>query len=228
MTPSARRAGTAPVTAAAQRMGARLPGAAERARREGRARVRRTRLVVAAAVIVIGGAVGAELALGGSHAPSRAKAPRVTHPSRPITAAGHGLSTTTVLTGDLLPSSPTAFSAHYVAPATTYAVVVTASATCWVMATDPSSGHVVWAGTVAPGASHSLSVSGSLAVQLGAPTDASVTMDGRRVELPTGFRSPFTLDLRRGLLARKWWRQPARPTASRRNDTTNASSRQAS
>jgi hypothetical protein len=181
-----------PVTSAAQRMGARLPGAAERARREGRARVRRTRLVVAAAVIVIGGAVGAALAFGGSHPPSHATA-KVTPPSRPITAAGHGLPTTTVLTGDLLPSAPTAFSAHYVAPATAYTVVINASATCWVMATDPSSGHVVWTGTVAPGASHSLSVSGGLVVQVGAPTDVSVTMDGRPVELPTGFRSPFTL-----------------------------------
>jgi hypothetical protein len=61
------------------------------------------------------------------------------------------------------------------------------------MATDPATGHVVWAGTVAAGESHSLSVTGNLGVQLGAPSDASITMDGQPVTLPAGFRSPFNL-----------------------------------
>jgi hypothetical protein len=59
------------------------------------------------------------------------------------------------------------------------------------MATAGSSGKVVWTGTIAAGASHSMSVSGVLVVRLGAPSDASVTMDGRPVQLPTGYRSPF-------------------------------------
>ncbi len=62
------------------------------------------------------------------------------------------------------------------------------------MATDPSTGKVVWTGTIAPGASHSVDVSGGLHVQLGAPTDANVTLDGRPVPLPANFRSPFTLE----------------------------------
>ncbi|HEY5026316.1 MAG TPA: DUF4115 domain-containing protein [Acidimicrobiales bacterium] len=173
-----------------------LPGAAVRARRGARARVRRARTVAVAAVIVVGGVVGGALALGRSHVPARASSPP-TVPSRPITAAGRGLPTTTVLTRVVVPSSPTAFSARYAAPSTTYAVAISASAMCWVMATDPSSGHVVWTGTIAAGASRSLSVSGSLAVELGAPSDASVTMDGRAVQLPTGFRSPFTLTFQR-------------------------------
>jgi hypothetical protein len=38
-----------------------------------------------------------------------------------------------------------------------------------------------------------LSVSGALLLHLGAPTDASVTMDGRPVQFPTGYRAPFAL-----------------------------------
>ena len=61
------------------------------------------------------------------------------------------------------------------------------------MATQASTGKVEWTGTVDPGASRSISVAGTLIVRLGAPTDASVTMDGRPVQLPTGFRSPFEM-----------------------------------
>src|SRR5579863_3407263 len=86
-----------------------LPDAAVRARREARTRVRRARTVaVAAIVVVVGGSIGAALAWGGSHAPARASSPPTTV-SRPITAAGHGLPTTTVLTRDVVPSAPTAF-----------------------------------------------------------------------------------------------------------------------
>jgi len=146
-------------------------------------------MVAAAAVVVIVVGVGAALAVGPSH-----HTPPVTHhASRPITAAGQGLPSTTVASSHLTPSEPTAFSAKYSAPSSTYTVAVDASAPCWVLATDPSSGHVEWAGTVVPGTPHSLAVTGSVVVQLGAPSDASVTMDGQPVQLPTGFRSPFNL-----------------------------------
>lgn len=186
------RGGRSSLTSAAHRMRLQLPGAAEQARRDGRARVRRTRIVAAAALIVAGG-VGGALAFGPTHSPTRPPSGATTLPSRPITAAGHGLTTTTVPTHDLVPTAPTAFSAHYAAPSTAYAVAIHASSLCWVMATDPSSGRVVWTGTIAGGSSRSLSVSGDLAIDLGAPTDANVTMDGLPVQLPTGFRSPFTL-----------------------------------
>jgi hypothetical protein len=175
------------------RTGPRLPGAAEQARRDGRARVRRARVVAGAVVIVVAGGVGGALAFGPSHAPKHPPSRAASHPSRPITAAGHGLTTTTALSHDLVPSSPTAFAARYATPSTQYAVAIHASAMCWVMATDPASGHVVWTGTIAGGSSQSLSVTGGLAVELGAPSDATVTINGLTVELPTGFRSPFTL-----------------------------------
>jgi hypothetical protein len=173
-----------------RRMEGRRPGAAAQARRDGHARVRRTRLVAAAAaVIVVGGGVWGAVASGGSRRPSVARH----HASHPIISAGRDLPTTTVSSAALTPTAPTAFSAQYSAPSSTYTVAIDASAPCWVMATDPSTGRVVWAGTVDPGASHSLPVAGSVVVQLGAPTDVSVSLDGRPVRLPTGFRSPFNL-----------------------------------
>ncbi len=191
--PGGDRRGSAP--APARGTGVRLPGAAEKARRDGRARVRRTRFVAAAAVIVVvAGIVGGALALGGSHHPTRAASRGSTHRSRPLTAARGAPSTTTVASADLTPAGATAFSARYRAPSSTYTVAIHASASCWVMATDPLTGKVVWTGTIASGASQSVPVSGSLHVQLGAPTDASVTLDGRPVQLPANFRSPFTLE----------------------------------
>jgi Domain of unknown function (DUF4115) len=194
-------AGGAPATispSAARRMGGQLPGAAEQARRDGRARVRRTRLVAAVGVLAIGGAVAGVLSTGHSRNPTGAKS-GTTHVSHPMTAPGHSPPpTTAAATSALAPTAPTAFSATYAAPSSAYTVVIDASAQCWVMATDPSTGHVVWTGTIAGGQSHALSVSGDLTVQLGAPTDASVTMNGQHVELPTGFRSPFSLAFQAG------------------------------
>ncbi len=181
------------LTSAAHRMGSRLPGAAEQARRDGRARVRRTRIVASVAVIVIAGGIGAALALGGTPSPTRAPSRATSHSSRPITAAGHGLTTTTAVAHALVPTAATAFGAHYAPPSTAYTVAIHASAQCWVMATDPSSGRVVWTGTIAAGSSRSLPVSGVLGLELGAPTDADVTVDGLPVQLPTGYRSPFTM-----------------------------------
>ncbi len=175
--------------APARRVGVRLPGAAEAARRQGRARVQRTRIVAGAVVVVVLGVIVAALTAGGAP-----RAPRpVHHVARPITAAGHGSSTTTQPTGDLVPTAPTAFGATYAAPSSAYTVAVDTSASCWVLATVPSTGRVVWTGTLAPGTSHSFSVSGSVVVRLGAPTDARVTVDGRTAQLPAGYRSPFSL-----------------------------------
>ena len=97
-----------------------------------------------------------------------------------------------------MPASPTSFTATYSAPSSSYTVGIDASASCWVMATNPSSGKVVWTGTVAAGGSHSFAVSGPVVVELGAPSVARVTVDGRPAQLPAGFRSPFSLTFRAG------------------------------
>jgi hypothetical protein len=145
-------------------------------------------LIVAATAVVAAVAVGGALLFGSSAAP-----PRAVHRPHPITAAGHGHVLPTVPSVDLAPASPTAYSATYAAPSSSYTVVVGASAQCWVMATQGAAGKVVWTGTVPAGGSQTLAVSGTLVVELGAPGDASVTLDGKPVQLPTGFRSPFDL-----------------------------------
>jgi len=173
-----------------------LPGAAEQSRRDGRARVRRTRIVAGTTVVVIGVAVGTVLALGGSHKPSHTTSHTTSPPSHPIIGAGHGTQTTATPSNELAPTAPTAYGATYGTPSPSYTVAIAASASCWVMATAASTGKVVWTGTIAAGASQSIPMTGGLVVRLGAPSDASVTVDGRPVQLPAGFRSPFDLTFR--------------------------------
>jgi hypothetical protein len=145
-------------------------------------------LIVGTTAVIAGVAVGGALTLGSSPSPRRAS-----HGARPVTAAGHSHLSTSAPSADLTPSSPTAYSATYAAPSSSYAVAVGASAPCWVNATQAATGKVVWTGTVPAGGSQSLSISGTVVVDLGAPSDASVTMNGRPVLLPGGFRSPFHL-----------------------------------
>ena len=164
----------------------RRAGTAADARRHAHDRVRRTRLVAAATVVVVAGAVTAALSTDGT--------PRGrSHGPRPATAARHGHLATPRPSAAPGPAAPTAYTATYSAPSSPYTVVVGASASCWVMATQAATGKVVWTGTVAAGQSQSLVVSGTLVVRLGAPGDASVTIDGKPVQLPAGYRSPFDL-----------------------------------
>jgi hypothetical protein len=181
------RSASSPTPASGLR-GSRRAGSPTGVRRRGHDRVKRTRLVVGATAVVAGVAVAGALLFGSSHTP-----PRPSRGSHPATAAGHGHRPPTVPAVDLTPTSPTAYSATYAAPSSSYIVAIGASALCWVMATQAATGKVVWTGTVPAGGSQSMSASGNLVVELGAPSDVSVTMDGRAVQLPTGFRSPFDL-----------------------------------
>jgi hypothetical protein len=72
-------------------------------------------------------------------------------------------------------------------------LVIDASALSWVMATQPATGKVVWTDTLPPGGSHALTVSGDVALQLGAPSDTTVSMGGRSVRFPDGYRAPLVL-----------------------------------
>ena len=94
------------------------------------------------------------------------------------------------------PTEPTAYSATYVAPSSTYTVAIDATAPCWVMATDPATGTRRVGGHRGGRRIPLLVRDRQLGVQLGAPSDASVTMDGQPVTLPAGYRSPFNLTFR--------------------------------
>jgi hypothetical protein len=117
----------------------------------------------------------------------------------PATASATGHPSTTVPISALAPTAPTAYDATYVAPASKYTVTVRALAQCWVMATNPATGSVVWTGTLAPGASQSIPVSGNLVVRLGAPTVADVSVNDRPVQFPPSFGAPFDLTFQAAL-----------------------------
>jgi len=59
------------------------------------------------------------------------------------------------------------------------------------MATNLSTGAVVWQGLIYNGESQSISASGGLEIELGAASAALVTLNGTEVALPPGFHSPF-------------------------------------
>jgi hypothetical protein len=85
-------------------------------------------------------------------------------------------------------------SATYVPPHGTYTVDISApTAQCWVMISN-SSGTTLFAATLSPGQRHIVDASGATSVLLGAPTFASVTLDGKPVILPSPLVTPFTLE----------------------------------
>ncbi len=91
------------------------------------------------------------------------------------------------------PTSSTAVTADYSAPATGYTVGLQATGPCWVEATTTASGALVWTGTLAPGQTRSIAATGSLLLRLGASDDVSVSLNGETVAFPTGFQSPFDM-----------------------------------
>jgi hypothetical protein len=93
----------------------------------------------------------------------------------------------------LQPSTSTASTAAYRAPSSSYTVSLEATGLCWVDATEASSGTVVWTGTLQTGQTRAIPASGSLIVRLGAANDVNVTLNGEKVDFPTGFVSPFNM-----------------------------------
>jgi hypothetical protein len=159
-----------------------------------RPRVRpRPRLGVVVAVVVLA-AVAIGLAVtSGSSPPARRATTTTTAGRRPVTAPSGGHASTVPARSLLTPAVETADGATYRAPRAPYTVVLDASGSCWVLATDTASGQVLWTGTLAGGQSRSLAASGDMAVRLGAASDVLVSMDGTPVRLPSGFQSPFTM-----------------------------------
>ncbi len=134
-------------------------------------------VVVIVAVVVMGGPSSR-----GPHRPATAThrhRPTVTTPSVTVPAV-------------VQPASFTAAAATYRPAAANYIVVVTAQAgECWIMATNPDTGAVMWEGLLAQGSSQTLPASGPMEVELGAASAAKLTLDGVPVALPPGFHSPF-------------------------------------
>jgi len=72
--------------------------------------------------------------------------------------------------------------------------VSTTSGPCWLEATDASNGQLLWAGTLAPGQSQTVSSPAGLQLRLGNSPVTTVTEGGQVVNLPAGASVVFDLD----------------------------------
>jgi hypothetical protein len=91
----------------------------------------------------------------------------------------------------LEPTASSAAQAAYAAPSSTYIVGLVATGPCWVLASDPATGKVLWTGTLQAGQDQQIPNSGSLLLRLGAAFDVNVTLNGEPVIFPAGHGSPF-------------------------------------
>ena len=146
-------------------------------------------LPLVGAVVVLGLVIGVAVALTPSHhAP-----PAHQSTKKPKTSVRTTDPPPTTTPPQVQPTSSTAITADYGAPATGYTVGLQATGPCWVLATTPSTGAVVWTGTLAAGQTRSIPATGNLLLRLGAANDVSVTLNGEPVVFPTGFHSPFDM-----------------------------------
>ena len=149
-------------------------------------------------------AVTAVLALTTSGSPGKPRhaaqgAARAHH--HPVVRARAATTTTTVpsLPATLVPgTSSTSGSAVYTVALARYTVsLASGSSPCWVYAKQVSSGHVLWTGTMQPGATRTLNARGSVEVELGYAPGMSVRVNGHPVQfaattLYLTFMSPTT------------------------------------
>ncbi|HUC35881.1 MAG TPA: DUF4115 domain-containing protein [Acidimicrobiales bacterium] len=147
-------------------------------------------------VALVAGAVA--VALAPSRSPHKPKASTSTSApgARPDRSASRSSSSsskrsTTTTAATIEPTTSSALSAAYKAPASTYTVELSATAPCWVEASQSSTGQVLWTGTLEAGQSQKIPVTGSLTIRLGAAFDVELLLDGLPVILPSGHGSPF-------------------------------------
>ncbi len=161
-----------------------------------------------AAVVVVLVLVGALLVIGSHHhAPRHAGAASTsTSPSHTNVSSGthqggtNHTSTTVTSPPTTVPAQftpapgATANDATYVAPAANVALVVSvASGACWVDAHDVATGQTLLATTIESGGQQTISTTGATTILLGAPTEVTITLNGKPVVLPAGAQSPLTL-----------------------------------
>jgi hypothetical protein len=114
----------------------------------------------------------------------------------------HKTTPTTTVPSQVVALSSTGVSAVYPVADHSYTVVISASALCWVDATNASSGSTVWTGTLQAGASQVIQGTGAVKVELGAPS-FTMTLDNVPVVLPNPVHTPFVATF-----------QPSTPTST--------------
>ncbi len=75
---------------------------------------------------------------------------------------------------------------------TSYTVVVSVTGPCWIEAKQTTTGTDLWSGVLTAGTQHTFSLTGSVLLRIGA-ADATVTMNGAPVALPSGYQVPYDL-----------------------------------
>lgn len=114
--------------------------------------------------------------------------------SKTVSRPKAGATPTSTIPDQFPPTVSTAFSAQYTPPSSSYTLTVQATTgNCWIMVRNAATGSVYVSQTLTPGQQQSVSAQGQSTVVLGAPSVASLTLDGAPVTLPTGARAPFTL-----------------------------------
>lgn len=141
--------------------------------------------LAAAAVIVTVAAVAYALIPGSPSSSAGHASHHVTHPAFKPSSVTSDVPTT------LAPTTSTAYTATYQLPASEDQVVLAANGTCWVEATNPATGAVLWTGTMLAGQTHSFSALATMRLRLGAAENVSMSVGRTPVVLPSGFGSPF-------------------------------------
>jgi len=127
------------------------------------------------------------------HGPAAAARQTGTH-SKKAKHTHRTTTTTTTLPVISLPSATSLHSATYTVASSDYTLVLGATTgSCWVDAMDAGTDTTLFTGVLTPGEQHSITASGPVSVQVGAPTEFAGSVDGTAFVLPYGFLTPFTL-----------------------------------
>jgi Domain of unknown function (DUF4115) len=156
---------------------------------------RRHQLVAAGIVVVL--LIAGALVVTLDHSPTHvANKPGVTTPTtHPSGGATSSTTTTTTIPTVLNPTSTTNLLVTYVVPKSTYTLVFSATAACWLGAQRRTNGKYLWMDTLEAGTSTTYSASGPRLIRLGAPRAVSITLDGIPVALPSGNVESYIIKL---------------------------------
>lgn len=104
-----------------------------------------------------------------------------------------GSKSTKVATPSIVqPTAVTLYDATVAAPASTYQVAVSVTGNCWVEGEETTTSTDVWSGVLTAGEQHSFDFDGPVLLRIGA-ADATVTLNGTPVALPSGYQAPYNL-----------------------------------
>jgi hypothetical protein len=157
------------------------------------------RLLAPALAVVAVGVLVVVLIVTGSHTVGPPKHRSATNPpvTHSHTTVKHSATTTATTAAPPIVSAPqggNANGATYDVAAGTFTLGLSAtSGACWVDATNSTTGASLFTGVLPAGQSQSVAATGPVTVNVGAPSDFAVTVNGTAATLPAGPQTPFTI-----------------------------------